>query len=1132
MDGNYEYYAFISYKREDEKWAIWLQESLERYSIPASVRKDVPRLPKNIRPVFRDKTDLGAGGLSASLHKELECSKYLIVICSPNSASSNWVGDEIEYFRSLGREDNIIPFIVDGVPHSDDPSNECFHPNFHKIKDEPLGINVNELGKRQALIKVIAKLLDLRFDVLYDRHRRHTRKKRIITALLTTLVFIIGVLFWFYTKPTYKYYADYVDRWGVPEGIVELDKSQYEHRARFYRFEYHRIPFWSRVDTTEWRLTNVDFVNSAGQLQDYGQSDHVTRFATQKLDYDNATGQIKDVDYCNKFGKPILRWKYSSKDGVKASVVDFLGVTEMDASGYHTTLNVSYPYEARSGSKSPIKRYVLTRDDSGFITSVSYHESNSNNIHSSRITDINGIQKVLYENDSLGRVLTITYIGIDGEVKNRKDGVAVVKFEYDALGNLSTIQFFDSSGRPAQNSRLYAKVKCVSDTKGNIVSEQYYGVDGELCYDIDGVAQRKYEFDEHGFLMSIEFLDSNGLPCLCKDGYARILITCDKRGNQTKNIYTYLSGKLAVNSSGFSSIVSDFDRWGHPIYEAYRTFGGELVLVNGIAGRNAKFDRQGNITEYDFFDTEWNACKNNDGVAGLKAEYNERGDQVKLSSYDLDGELCLNVNGYAITHNEYYDNCIETTYFDVDGVPCNTVLGFHKARALYNHYGLMHMLEFFNKGDSLCVTKNGYAYCKNTINELGYVTQIEYFDEKGDYIACNGSEIIRYGYDERGRNTSVNFYFGDGRTAVNKDGISSILRKYDTRGNMVEESYVDSTGKQFAPRCLGYAKWIKEYDSRNLEQYFALFDEDDDLVSLNNGVAVSKYEYNDRGILIGITYYDENRNICLNKDLGYARYEAKYDDNCDQIEQSTYDAEGNLCLDPATGFARWVGKYDADGNKTEMLSYNANDSLCVCVHGYARWVGKYDNDGYLIKDYSYDEAGNVIEGEEESLRNEPEKEYRKYDSHRFKFDWIDVTFGVLFFVIWIILFVVWIKEFLYYSRIQHLLHISVLIVLLGFMYLYLRLFLLHYEIIPYDVYNYSWILNLLSSIIISGIIVYLFGAIVKEVITIRKKYWLQRKSAFKASLPALIFMLLAVIFLVFCVVYMLQEGWDIYCNPL
>lgn len=68
----YDYSAFISYKREDEKWAKWLQNHLERYSIPATIRKDIPRIPKRIKPVFRDKTDLGAGGLSYSIHKELE----------------------------------------------------------------------------------------------------------------------------------------------------------------------------------------------------------------------------------------------------------------------------------------------------------------------------------------------------------------------------------------------------------------------------------------------------------------------------------------------------------------------------------------------------------------------------------------------------------------------------------------------------------------------------------------------------------------------------------------------------------------------------------------------------------------------------------------------------------------------------------------------------------------------------------------------------------------------------------------------------------------------------------------------------------------------------------------------------
>ena len=35
----YSYYAFISYKREDEHWAKWLQNQLETYHIPSVIRK-------------------------------------------------------------------------------------------------------------------------------------------------------------------------------------------------------------------------------------------------------------------------------------------------------------------------------------------------------------------------------------------------------------------------------------------------------------------------------------------------------------------------------------------------------------------------------------------------------------------------------------------------------------------------------------------------------------------------------------------------------------------------------------------------------------------------------------------------------------------------------------------------------------------------------------------------------------------------------------------------------------------------------------------------------------------------------------------------------------------------------------
>lgn len=111
MELGFQYYAFISYKHEDEKWAKWLQHKLENYKLPSIIRKEIPRLPRYIRPVFRDKTDLGVGQLTESLRKELELSQYLIVICSSEAAKSEWVGKEIDAFISMGRTDNIIPFI-------------------------------------------------------------------------------------------------------------------------------------------------------------------------------------------------------------------------------------------------------------------------------------------------------------------------------------------------------------------------------------------------------------------------------------------------------------------------------------------------------------------------------------------------------------------------------------------------------------------------------------------------------------------------------------------------------------------------------------------------------------------------------------------------------------------------------------------------------------------------------------------------------------------------------------------------------------------------------------------------------------------------------------------------------------
>ena len=193
METNKEYFAFISYQRKDEEWADRLRNKLEHYRLPSSVRKQNASLPKEIRPIFRDALELAGGVLAKEIETALQQSKFLIVICSPNSAKSPWVNKEIQTFIDLGREDRIIPFIIDGTPFSDKPDTECFPPALRSLKGEKelLGININELGRDAASIKVVARMFGLKFDTLWQRYEREKKRKRwmwIGGALLSGLI--------------------------------------------------------------------------------------------------------------------------------------------------------------------------------------------------------------------------------------------------------------------------------------------------------------------------------------------------------------------------------------------------------------------------------------------------------------------------------------------------------------------------------------------------------------------------------------------------------------------------------------------------------------------------------------------------------------------------------------------------------------------------------------------------------------------------------------------------------------------------------------------------------------------------------------------------------------------------------
>lgn len=176
----YQFYAFISYNSHDTKWGKRLQRKLEGYRMPSALCSERGWKRKPIKPIWFAPTDIQPGDLSAEIKNKLAASKNLIVICSPFSAKSEWVAKEIAFFLSLGRSQNIYLFIVEGVPHSDDPDRECFNPILKELGiSEILGVNIHEdiyrwswLNKERAYVQLITKLLGVEFDRIWQRHRR------------------------------------------------------------------------------------------------------------------------------------------------------------------------------------------------------------------------------------------------------------------------------------------------------------------------------------------------------------------------------------------------------------------------------------------------------------------------------------------------------------------------------------------------------------------------------------------------------------------------------------------------------------------------------------------------------------------------------------------------------------------------------------------------------------------------------------------------------------------------------------------------------------------------------------------------------------------------------------------------
>ncbi len=191
----HRYKAFISYSHADRRAVEWLHRRIETFATPKALIGTTGArgaVAARLKPVFRDRDELAtSSALGSALTDALQNSEFLIVMCSPASAQSQWVNEEIRTFRRMHGDERVFAVIVAGDPAAAaGPGKEgCFPPALVAPSGgaaplEPIAADFRKEGdgRRAAFLKLAAGMLGVGMDDLVRRDERRRADRLRIAA--------------------------------------------------------------------------------------------------------------------------------------------------------------------------------------------------------------------------------------------------------------------------------------------------------------------------------------------------------------------------------------------------------------------------------------------------------------------------------------------------------------------------------------------------------------------------------------------------------------------------------------------------------------------------------------------------------------------------------------------------------------------------------------------------------------------------------------------------------------------------------------------------------------------------------------------------------------------------------------
>ena len=821
--------------------------------------------------------------------------------------------------------------------------------------------------------RITAGQIRQKIELYWETGAWERRSNRNLIAIVATAVasvlMCLGIFLWDYNRTKVRYYKDYTECYGVPQGVGRVQAWDARHMHRLYRFEFVR-----------GKVRRVAHVNSRGKVITDGESERSERPINQTIQYtsDGRVSRIKVMDHNDR-----VLYVKSYNENLSAITFQYDDRNNTERVLPNQTVGYGRVIEDNFAQKGSITRWLVDYDDEGRATSIRYAT-----VGNSPVGDESNIYGRLMTYDEKGRVAEIRYIDQDGKPKATKWGLGVKKFFYDDEDNWIRAEYFTVEGKPSYDDHDGVSVyEMVYDGHGNIAEAYHKGPDHKLMLPKkNGVAGIRYAYDDRGFITRATYLGVDSQPFYVPSaGCAGYEAKNDENGFCTEQTFFDADGKPCESSDHGSRLVLKTDDRGNVLESWSYGLDGKLYPANGpCAGIVSRYDERGNLVEAVYYGTDRKPCLDEDGVAGQRYVYNDRDMLVEIINLGLSLKPAYDNNHVCRMRYQYNTRGVVTkfAFFDPAGeqlVHSNEdVAGW---TIQYDNRGNETQRVFFNAANELCLNNVGYAKVTYAYDSRGFLKAERYYglhgqpmmvdgragtdytcDERGNVVvnrpigtdgrlAPNRLET-RYRYDQFDNCTETSFYNAAGRPDDNYNGVCKETSRYNAANQLVETCYYGTGGHLVLTAEEGVAIVRNEYDAKGNRVKCSNFGTDSRPIACKEGWASTTFEYDAMGNIVRQGFFGtDGRPTPASERVPVFIY--RYDRLNNLILHASQDGNGNYVINPQSGVAIIRREYNGRSQMVMEAAFDQHDRPMNCRDGFHKQTFEYDQRGNLVSKRYY-----------------------------------------------------------------------------------------------------------------------------------------------------------------------------------